>query len=142
MSITIKSPDEIERMRIAGRLASQVLDMIAPHVTQGITTGELDQICHDYIVSNLDAVPAPLNYRGYPKSVCISVNHVVCHGIPSEKVLLDGDVINIDVTPIVNEWHGDTSRMFYVGEVGVKAKRLIAVSYTHLRAHETEAELV
>jgi methionyl aminopeptidase len=127
--INIKSPDEIERMRVAGRLASQVLDMIAPHVVQGITTGELNQICHDYIVGDLDAVPAPLNYRGFPRSICTSVNHVVCHGIPGAKKLKNGDIINIDITVIKNEFHGDTSRMFFVGESSVRARRLTAVCY-------------
>ena len=129
MSITFKSPEEIERMRVAGRLACQVLDMIAPHVAQGITTGELDQICHAYIVGNLDAVPAPLNYRGFPRSICTSVNHVVCHGIPGDKKLKNGDVINIDITVIKDEFHGDTSRMFFVGEPSVRARRLTTVCY-------------
>ena len=129
MSITFKSPEEIERMRVAGRLACQVLDMIAPHVTQGITTGELDQICHAYIVGNLDAVPAPLNYRGFPRSICTSVNHVVCHGIPGDKKLKNGDIINIDITVIKDEFHGDTSRMFFVGEPSVRARRLTTICY-------------
>ena len=129
MSITFKSPEEIERMRVAGRLACQVLDMIAPHVTQGITTGELDQICHAYIVDNLDAVPAPLNYRGFPRSICTSVNHVVCHGIPGNKKLKNGDIINIDITVIKDEFHGDTSRMFFVGEPSVRARRLTTICY-------------
>ena len=129
MSITFKSPEEIERMRVAGRLACQVLDMIAPHVTQGITTGELDQICHAYIVGNLDAVPAPLNYRGFPRSICTSVNHVVCHGIPGDKKLKNGDIINIDITVIKDEFHGDTSRMFFVGEPSIRARRLTAICY-------------
>ena len=129
MSITFKSSEEIERMRVAGRLACQVLDMIAPHVTQGITTGELDQICHAYIVGNLDAVPAPLNYRGFPRSICTSVNHVVCHGIPGDKKLKNGDLINIDITVIKDEFHGDTSRMFFVGEPSVRARRLTTICY-------------
>ena len=129
MSITFKSPEEIERMRVAGRLACQVLDMIAPHVAQGITTGELDQICHAYIVGNLDAVPAPLNYRGFPRSICTSVNHVVCHGIPGDKKLKNGDIINIDITVIKDEFHGDTSRMFFVGEPSVRARRLTTICY-------------
>ena len=129
MSITFKSPEEIERMRVAGRLACQVLDMIAPHVAQGITTGELDQICHAYIVDNLDAVPAPLNYRGFPRSICTSVNHVVCHGIPGDKKLKNGDIINIDITVIKDEFHGDTSRMFFVGEPSVRARRLTTICY-------------
>ena len=129
MSITFKSPEEIERMRVAGRLACQVLDMIAPHIAQGITTGELDQICHAYIVGNLDAVPAPLNYRGFPRSICTSVNHVVCHGIPGDKKLKNGDIINIDITVIKDEFHGDTSRMFFVGEPSVRARRLTTICY-------------
>ena len=116
-------------MRVAGRLACQVLDMIAPHVKQGITTGELDQICHAYIVGNLDAVPAPLNYRGFPRSICTSVNHVVCHGIPGNKKLKNGDIINIDITVIKDEFHGDTSRMFFVGEPSVRARRLTTICY-------------
>ena len=116
-------------MRVAGRLACQVLDMIAPHVKQGITTGELDQICHAYIVGNLDAVPAPLNYRGFPRSICTSVNHVVCHGIPGDKKLKNGDIINIDITVIKDEFHGDTSRMFFVGEPSVRARRLTTICY-------------
>ena len=129
MAITFKSPEEIERMRVSGRLACQVLDMIAPHVAKGITTGELDQICHAYIVGNLDAVPAPLNYRGFPRSICTSVNHVVCHGIPGDKKLKNGDIINIDITVIKDEFHGDTSRMFFVGEPSVRARRLTTICY-------------
>ena len=129
MAITFKSPDEIEHMRVAGRLACQVLDMIAPHVAQGITTGELDRICHAYIVGNLDAVPAPLNYRGFPRSICTSVNHVVCHGIPGDKKLKNGDIINIDITVIKDQFHGDTSRMFFVGEPSVRARRLTTICY-------------
>lgn len=129
MTITFKSPEEIERMRVAGRLACQVLDMIEPHVAQGITTGELDQICHNYIVDNLDAVPAPLNYRGFPRSICTSVNHVVCHGIPGDKKLKNGDIINIDITVIKDEFHGDTSRMFFVGKPSVRARRLTTICY-------------
>ncbi len=116
-------------MRIAGHLACQVLDMIEPHVTKGITTGELDQICHAYIVGDLDAIPAPLNYRGFPRSICTSVNHVVCHGIPGDKKLKNGDIINIDITVIKDEFHGDTSRMFFVGEPSVRARRLTTVCY-------------
>jgi len=128
MAISIKTPDEIGRMRVAGRLAAQVLDMIGPHVQSGITTGELDEICHRYIVDTLDAIPAPLNYRGFPKSICTSVNHVICHGIPGDKKLRKGDIINIDITVIKDEFHGDTSRMFYVGEPSVLAKRISEVS--------------
>ena len=116
-------------MRVAGRLACQVLDMIAPHVEQGITTGELDQICHAYIVDNLGAIPAPLNYRGFPRSICTSVNHVVCHGIPGDKKLKNGDIINIDITVIKDEFHGDTSRMFFIGEPSVRARRLTTICY-------------
>jgi methionyl aminopeptidase len=118
MAVTIKTPAEIEKMRISGRLAAEVLEMITPHVVPGISTGELDRICHDYIVDVQKAIPAPLNYNGFPKSVCTSINQVVCHGIPSdEKLLKKGDIINIDVTVIKDEYHGDTSIMLYVGEV-------------------------
>ena len=116
-------------MRVAGRLAAQVLAMIRPHVVDGVTTGELDRLCHDYIVNTLDAIPAPLNYRGFPKSICTSVNHVVCHGIPGEKRLKDGDIINIDVTVIKEGYHGDTSRMFFVGTPALRAKRLVEVCH-------------
>jgi methionyl aminopeptidase len=109
------------KMRDAGRLAASVLDMITPYVTAGITTGELDKICHDYIIAN-NAVPAPLNYKGFPKSTCISLNHVVCHGIPGDKKLIDGDILNIDITVILDGWYGDTSRMFYVGTPSVKGQ--------------------
>lgn len=125
MAVTIKTPEEIEKMRIAGRLAAEVLDMIAPHVVAGITTEELDRLCHDYIVNVQRAVPAPLNYRGYPKSICTSVNHQVCHGIPGDKRLKKGDIINIDVTVIKDGFHGDTSRMYFVGEPSIQARRLV-----------------
>ncbi len=115
-------------MRAAGRLAAEVLDMITPHVAAGISTEELDRICHDFIIAN-NATPAPLNYKGFPKSTCISLNHVVCHGIPGAKTLRDGDILNIDVTVILNGWYGDTSRMFYVGTPSVKAQRLCDVTY-------------
>ena len=128
MAVTMKTPEEIEKMRVAGRLAAQVLDMIGPHVQPGVTTEELDQLCHRFIVEELQAVPAPLNYRGFPKSICTSVNHVVCHGIPGPKKLRKGDIVNIDVTVIKNGWHGDTSRMFYVGEPGIQAQRLCEVT--------------
>tara|TARA_B100000029_G_C17595746_1_gene964072 strand:- start:155 stop:883 length:729 start_codon:yes stop_codon:yes gene_type:complete len=111
-------------MRISGQLASEVLDMITPHVVPGVTTDELDILCHNYIVDVLDAIPAPLNYRGFPRSICTSVNHVVCHGIPGNKILKNGDIINIDVTVIKDEFHGDTSRMFFVGKPSVRAQRL------------------
>ncbi len=116
-------------MRVAGRLAADVLDMIAPHVEPGITTGELDRICHEYIVNEQQAIPAPLNYRGFPKSICTSVNHVVCHGIPGDKKLKSGDIVNIDVTVIKDGFHGDTSRMFHVGKPGIQAERLTAVAF-------------
>lgn len=128
MAITLKNSDEIEKMRLAGRLAAEVLNMIGPRVTAGMTTGMLDQICHDYIVNELKAVPAPLNYRGFPKSICTSVNHVVCHGIPGDKKLKNGDIINIDITVIKDGYHGDTSRMFLIGKPSVLAKRLTQVS--------------
>jgi methionyl aminopeptidase len=126
--ITIKTPEEVEKMRVAGRLAAQVLDMIGKYVKPGITTGELNDICHDYIVNVQQAIPAPLNYRGFPKSICTSVNHQVCHGIPGDRKLKDGDIINIDVTVIKDEFHGDTSRMFFVGEPSILAKRLVEVT--------------
>ncbi len=129
MNVTIKTPSEQDKMRVAGRLAADVLDMIAEHVESGITTGELDQICHKYIVETQDAIPAPLNYRGFPKSICTSVNHVVCHGIPGERRLKPGDVVNIDITVIKDGFHGDTSRMFFVGKPGVQAERLATVAY-------------
>lgn len=128
MPITIKTADEIEKMRIAGRLAADVLDMIGQHVRPGISTNELNEICHRYIVEAQEAIPAPLNYRGYPKSICTSVNHQVCHGIPSDRKLKDGDIVNIDVTVIKNDYHGDTSRMFYVGKPSILAKRLCEVT--------------
>jgi methionyl aminopeptidase len=128
MSTTIKTETEIEKMRIAGRLAAEVLEMIEPHVVPGITTNELNNICHDYIVNVQNAIPAPLNYRGFPKSICTSINQQVCHGIPGEKKLKSGDIINIDITVIKDEYHGDTSKMFCVGEVSPHAKRLIKIT--------------
>lgn len=128
MSVTVKTPEEIEKMRVAGRLAADVLDMIAPHVVPGITTGELDRLCHDYIVEEQQAIPAPLNYKGFPRSICTSVNHQVCHGIPGEKRLKKGDIINVDVTVIKDGYHGDTSRMFFVGEPPIQARRLVEVT--------------
>lgn len=116
-------------MRVAGRLAGEVLQMIGPHVVAGITTGELDKICHDYIVNEQQAIPAPLNYRGFPKSICTSVNHVVCHGIPGEKRLKAGDVVNIDITVIKDGFHGDTSKMFFVGKPTVTGERLSRISH-------------
>ncbi|MEC7459745.1 MAG: type I methionyl aminopeptidase [Pseudomonadota bacterium] len=129
MSIHIKNPDEIEKMRVAGRLAAEVLEMIGPHVQPGVSTGELDRLCHDHIVNNQRAIPAPLNYNGFPKSICTSINHVVCHGIPSDgKILKSGDIINIDITVIKEGFHGDTSKMFCVGNVPDHARRLIRVT--------------
>ncbi|HUD96179.1 MAG TPA: type I methionyl aminopeptidase [Woeseiaceae bacterium] len=129
MNITIKTPEEQDKMRVAGRLAADVLDMIGEHVQPGVTTGELDAICHRYIVEVQDAVPAPLNYKGFPKSICTSVNHVVCHGIPGDRKLKAGDMVNIDVTVIKDGFHGDTSRMFHVGKSGVQAERLSNVAF-------------
>jgi methionyl aminopeptidase len=128
MSVTIKTADEIAKMREAGRLAAEVLDMIAPHITAGVTTGALDRICHDYIVNQQRATPAPLNYKGFPKSICTSVNHQVCHGIPGEKTLKKGDIVNVDVTVIKDGYHGDTSRMYFVGEPSIQARRLVQVT--------------
>ncbi|MFQ6017904.1 MAG: type I methionyl aminopeptidase [Kiloniellaceae bacterium] len=127
--IVIHGAADFEGMRRAGRLAAETLDHITPAVTSGVTTEALDRLCYGFIVAR-GAVPAPLNYRGFPKSICTSVNHVVCHGIPTDrKTLKDGDIINIDVTVILDGWHGDTSRMFYVGKPGVKARRLVEVTY-------------
>ncbi len=129
MPVTIKTPAEIEKMRVAGRLAAEVLRMIGPHVQPGVSTGELDRLCHDHIINVQQAVPAPLNYRGFPRSICTSVNHQVCHGIPGDKKLKRGDIVNIDVTVIKDGYHGDTSRMYFVGEPSVQARRLVQVSY-------------
>jgi methionyl aminopeptidase len=128
MTVTLKTADEIEKMRIAGRLAAQVLEMIGEHVKPGVTTDQLNSICHDYIVNVQQAIPAPLNYKGFPKSICTSINHVVCHGIPNEKPLKDGDVLNIDVTVIKDGYHGDTSKMFMVGKVSEWAEKLARVT--------------
>lgn len=129
MEITIKSAAEIEKMRIAGRLAAEVLEMIGPYVKAGITTDELNQICHDYIVNVQNAIPAPLNYHGFPKSICTSVNHQVCHGIPGPKKLKEGDIVNIDITVLKDEYHGDTSKMFIIGsKPSILAERLIKVT--------------
>ncbi len=128
MTVSIKTPEEINKMRIAGRLASEALDMIAPHIEPGVTTAELDQLCHDYIVEQQQAIPACLNYNGFPKSICTSVNHVICHGIPGDKKLKKGDIVNVDITVIKDGYHGDNSRMFYVGEPSVLAKRLCEVA--------------
>ncbi|MCB1774694.1 MAG: type I methionyl aminopeptidase [Gammaproteobacteria bacterium] len=132
MPVIIKTPDEIQKMRVAGKLAADVLDMIGEHVRPGVSTDELDRICHDYIVNEQQAVPAPLNYRGFPKSICTSVNHQVCHGIPGSKVLKDGDIVNIDVTVIKDGFHGDTSKMFTVGKPSILAQRLIDVTHKAL----------
>ena len=134
MAIIIKTAEEIEKMRVAGRLAAEVLDFIAPHVKPGVTTGELDRLCHEYMVDVQGTVPAPLNYappgyRPFPKSICTSVNHQVCHGIPGERVLKHGDIVNIDITVIKNGYHGDTSRMFFVGEPSIAARRLCDVTF-------------
>jgi len=129
MSIQLKTPDEIEKMRVAGRLAAEVLQIVAEHVKPGVTTEALDRICHDHIVNVQQAIPANVGYRGYPKTICTSVNNVICHGIPSEaKVLKEGDIVNIDVTVIKDGWHGDSSRMYYVGTPSVMAKRLVEVT--------------
>lgn len=127
-SVPIKGPEEIARMRVAGRLAAEVLEMIGDHVRPGVTTGELDRLCHTYITEVQGAIPAPLDYRGFPRSICTSVNHQVCHGIPGIKALKKGDILNIDVTVIKDGYHGDTSKMFAVGEVSVLARRLIEVT--------------
>ncbi|MBE0434990.1 MAG: type I methionyl aminopeptidase [Methylomicrobium sp.] len=128
MGIIIKTPSEIDKMRVAGRLAAEVLEMIEPHVVPGVTTDELNQICHDYIVDVQHAIPAPLNYHGFPKSICTSINQQVCHGIPSNKKLKKGDIVNIDITVIKDDYHGDTSKMFCVGEVSPHAKRLVKIT--------------
>ena len=126
MTISLKTPEDIEKMRVAGRLAAEVLQVVAPYVKPGVSTDELDRICHHHIVNVQKAIPANLGYKGYPKTTCISANNVICHGIPNEaKVLKDGDIINIDVTVIKDGWHGDTSRMYYVGTPSVMARRLV-----------------
>ena len=129
MSVTIKTPEEIEKMRVVGRLAANVLEMIGDYVKPGISTGEIDRICHQFITEEQNAIPAPLNYRGFPKSICTSVNQVICHGIPSEKkILKDGDIVNVDVTVIKDGYHGDTSKMFGVGSISTAAERLIRIT--------------
>ncbi|GAB0154133.1 MULTISPECIES: type I methionyl aminopeptidase [Marinobacterium] len=128
MTIKIKTPEEIEKMRTACRLAAEVLEMIEPYVKPGVTTDELNQICHEHIVNKQQAIPAPLNYHGFPKSICTSVNQVVCHGIPNDKKLKNGDIINIDITVIKDGYHGDTSKMFYVGDVAPHAQRLCEIT--------------
>jgi methionyl aminopeptidase len=134
MSVQIKTPEDIEKMRLAGRLASEVLDFIGPQVRPGVTTDEIDKLCHDFMVEVQGTVPAPLNYAppGYPpfpKSICTSVNHVVCHGVPGDKKLKSGDVVNVDITVIKDGYHGDTSRMFYVGEPSIQARRLCEITF-------------
>jgi methionyl aminopeptidase len=134
MAISINNADDIAKMRVAGKLASEVLDYITPFVVQGVTTDQLDSLCHDYIVNVQNAIPAPLNYAPdghtpYPKSICTSVNHQICHGVPGDKVLKNGDTVNIDITVIKDGYHGDTSRMFHVGEVSIQAKRLSEITY-------------
>ena len=134
MSVTIKNEDDIRKMRVAGKLAAEVLDFITPHVQHGVTTEEIDRLCHDYMVNTQDTVPAPLNYAPpghapYPKSICTSINNQICHGIPSDRLLKKGDVVNIDITVIKDGYHGDTSRMFYVGEPSIQAKRLCEITY-------------
>jgi methionyl aminopeptidase len=129
MNVTIKTPPEQDKMRTAGRLAASVLDMIEPFVQPGVSTEELDKRCHDFIVGELKSIPANLNYRGFPKTICTSVNHVVCHGIPGDKRLKSGDIINIDVTVIHNGFHGDTSRMYFVGSTPILARRLSAACH-------------
>jgi len=134
MTVTIKTGAEIEGMRVAGRLGSEVLDYITPYVKPGVTTGELDRLCHDYMMNVQGTIPAPLNYAPsghvpYPKSICTSVNNQVCHGVPGDKVLKNGDIVNLDITVIKDSWHGDTSRMFVVGETTPQARRLIQITY-------------
>ncbi|KTD26877.1 type I methionyl aminopeptidase [Legionella israelensis] len=129
MAVTIKTPEEIEKMRVAGRLAAEVLQMIEPYVIPGVTTDELNNICHDYIVNTQKAIPAPLDYHGFPKSICTSINHVVCHGIPGKKRLKEGDIINIDVTVIKDGFHGDTSKMFFVGKPSIKALHVVKIAH-------------
>ncbi|MEH6652151.1 MAG: type I methionyl aminopeptidase [Motiliproteus sp.] len=125
MSVIIKTPEQINKMRIAGRLAAEVLDMIEPHVQAGVTTNELNTLCHDYIVNVQKTIPAPLNYHGFPKSICTSVNQVVCHGIPNDKALKNGDIVNIDITVIKDGFHGDTSKMFFIGKPQSHNQRLV-----------------
>lgn len=134
MAITIKTAEEIEKMRVAGRLAGEVLDYIAPFVKPGVTTDELDKLCHDYMVDVQGCIPAPLNYappghRPYPKSICTSINHQVCHGVPGDKKLKSGDIVNLDITTIKDGYHGDTSRMFIVGDASIQAKRLCDITH-------------
>lgn len=132
MTVTIKTPAEQDLMRVAGRLTADVLDMIGEHVQPGVTTDELDRICHDYIVDTQQAIPAPLNYRGFPRSICTSVNHVVCHGIPGDRKLRQGDIVNVDVTVIKDGFHGDSSRMFHVGKPSVQGQRVVKICHDAL----------
>src|SRR5476649_2110891 len=137
MTITLKSASDIEGMRIAGRLGSEVLDMLTPHVKPGITTEQLDKLAHDYIFDVQQGIPAPLNYcppghTPYPKSICTSINHQVCQGVPSDRVLKNGDIVNLDITVIKDGYHGDSSRMFYVGEPSIQARRLCKITYQSL----------
>src|SRR4029453_9156850 len=134
MSVSLKTSEDVDKLRVRGKLAGEVLDYITPHVTAGVTTGELDRLCHAYMVDVQKTVPAPLNYappgyKPYPASICTSVNHVVCHGIPGDKKLKAGDIVNIDVTVIKEGFHGDTSRMFYVGAPPIQARRLCEITY-------------
>ena len=129
--IEIHGAEGFDGMRKAGRLAAETLDFIVPYVKPDVSTGTLDRLIHDYIVAN-DAIPAPLNYRGFPKAICTSVNHVVCHGIPGKRKLAKGDIVNIDVTVILNGWHGDSSRMFFTGPIGIKARRLVDITFEAL----------
>ncbi len=133
MPVTIKTPEEQEKMRIAGRLAAEQLEMIEEHIRPGVTTDDINTIIHDYTVNVQHGTPAPLNYRGFPKSVCTSVNHVVCHGIPNDKPLKNGDIINIDVTIIKDGFHGDTSKTFFVGEPSIKARRVVDIAHDSMR---------
>ena len=130
MAVSIKTPEQIEQMRVAGRLAAEVLEVVKPHVKPGVTTEELDDVCREHILKVQQAIPANVGYKGFPKTICTSVNHVICHGIPSHsKILKDGDIVNIDVTVIKDGWHGDTSRMYYVGKPDVRAQRLCTVTF-------------
>ena len=129
----IKNSAEIEKMRVAGNLASKVLIMIEEYVKPGVSTQELDEICHNFIVNDLKCIPAPLNYRGFPKSICTSINHQVCHGIPDKRVLKKQDILNIDITVIKDGYHGDTSKMFFVGKPSIQAKRLVELTYEAMK---------
>ncbi len=132
MSIIIKNAEQIQKMRVAGKLAAEVLEMITPHVKKGVTTNTLNQTCHDYIINEQKAIPAPLNYHGFPKSICTSINHVICHGIPADKKLKDGDIINVDITVIKDGYHGDTSKMFIIGKPSVLSEKLCQVAQESL----------